>query len=101
MIPKIGQILRRVTPAQELPNVIIAEAVEEAMVVFVVVQGGCWRVRLGNGEVFSSHVCVEESGLSHPIPLPHIVSGCLDESYFILPYRKLDSWPPDGWELVE
>jgi hypothetical protein len=101
VIPKIGQILRRVTPTRELPNITIAKAVEEAVVMFVVVQGGCWRVKLGNGEVFSSHESVEDSGLSRSIPLPRTVSGCLDASDCLLPYRKLDSWPPDGWDLVE
>lgn len=102
MIPKIGQILRRVTPAQDLLNITIAEAIEEATVVFAVVQGGCWRAKLGNGEVFSSHVRAEGSGLSHPIPMPYVALDYLDESCCILAdYRKLDSWPPNGWALVE
>lgn len=99
MIPKIGQILRRVTPAQELPNVIIAEAVEEAMVVAVVHQGGMWTAQLGNGASYRSHDDVEHYGLYRLLVLPRLVSA--HPSSCVTMTAPRDSWPPDGWELVE
>lgn len=102
MIPKIGQILRRVTPSQDLPQVIIAEAVEEAMVVAAVHQGGMWTVKMGNGASYHSHKTLEPTGLSRPLILPISLPDYWVEPLAFLEMQvPLDSWPPDGWELVE
>lgn len=102
MTPKVGHVLRRVTPTRDHLQISVPEAVETAMVVSVVVQGRCWVVTMGNGDTFASHVYVERNGLSHPIDLPFMLPEDVGDSSMLLSdYRTINYWPPAGWELVE
>lgn len=102
MIPRVGQVLRRVTPASDHLSVSVTEAIETTMVMSVVVQGRCWTAKMGNGDSFVSHAYVERNGLTHPINLPYMLPESLGESPILLrEYRNRGYWPPAGWELVE